>query len=130
MLALLPYPKSLCIWSDTSSLEKSTNVQLGRNACNAVFQTHVCSVVRGYILSTSLALLEEAQPEPSWAGPLDQSTFDLALFWSGCCSQRQAPVSALVWHDVHEDPSSLSPSVPEHEALQRLPIIQRFPSRP
>lgn len=92
MLALLPYPKSFCIWSDTSSLEKSTNVQLGRNACNAVFQTHVCSVVRGYILST---LLEEAQPDPSWAGPLHESTFELALFWSGCCLQCQAPVSTL-----------------------------------
>lgn len=101
MPALLPYPKSPCIWSDTSSLEKSTNVQLGRNACNAVFQTHVCSIVRGYILSTSPALLEEAQPDPSWAGLLHQSTFELALFWSSSCLQSQA-VSALVRHDVRE----------------------------
>lgn len=47
MLALLPYPETLCIWSNTSSLEKSTNVQLGRNACNAVFQAHVRSAVTG-----------------------------------------------------------------------------------
>lgn len=80
MLALLPYPKSFCIWSDTSSHERSTNVELGRNVCNAVFQSHVCSVGRGYILSTSPAPLEEAQPDPSRAGPLCQATVRLASF--------------------------------------------------
>lgn len=129
MLALLPYPKSLCIWSNTSSLEKSTNVQLGRNACNAVFQAHVRSAVTR-LHTVNLSLSSGGSIARTWAGSLYQSTFGLALFWYGCRLQSQVPVSALVWHDVRKDPSSFSASVPEHEALQRLPIIQRFPSRP
>lgn len=129
MLALLPYPNSLCIWSNTSSLQKSTNVQLGRNACNAVFQAHVRSAVtrlhtvnlsRSYGGSTAGPFLSRVcVPVHGWVS--------LVLVLAAVC-RSQDSVTSLVWHDVRKDPSYFPASVPEHEALQRLPIIQRFPS--
>lgn len=87
MLALLPCPKPLSICSDASSLEKSTHLQLGRNACNAALLTRVWSVAPGCRLPTSLPLLEEAQPDPSWAGPLYQALVLVPLLEPGPCQR-------------------------------------------
>lgn len=82
-----PIPKPLSICSDASSLEKNTNLQLGRNACNAAFLTRVWSAAPGCRLSTSLALLEEVQPDPSWAGPLYQAFVLVPLLKPGPCQR-------------------------------------------
>lgn len=93
MLALLPYPKTLCIWSNTSSLEKSTNVQLGRNACNAVFQAHVHSAVArlhtvNLLLSSGVSI---ARPSLSWVSVPVHGWVSFVLVSAAVCRAR--PVS-------------------------------------
>ena len=146
MLALSSYPKILCIWSNTSSLWKRTNVQLGRNACNAVFQAHVCSACLSKWRIHWWEVTHRQPPSlfrgemhrltlPSWVSLvlLVRVWVSLLLFGFCCSLKSQASVSTLLWYNVRKNPSSSSSSsssFPEREALQSLPIIQRFPSQP